>query len=969
MLHPFRTSALALGLVLIAIASCQAPGPRTEPTGPAEPPPAPAEAPPRPLAPTLPGPPIYALDEQQVGELLATVRFASPELPHRVISIARKFLGQPYRIYLLGEYPYECYDPDPIYCLTHSDCVTFCEMVYAMSMSQDWWGYLRTLQRLRYKDGVIGMLTRNHYTTADWDINNGFVFEDLTRTLGQGRVAKPMAETIDRAAFFRKFGLGQDIPVQHHDDAYIPVDRVPLILGELRDGDFVNIIRGTEPNLWAGHTGLIAIDADNNVDFLHSATPAVREQPLMDYLQHDKRCVGIKILRLRPDAQANMTAAIAAPQCTPVSETIIKERLAASPLMSTGQPRWYAEDWMEALRLQSFELDFATPIDPRLQEKLETADQRIAAELGIPPEDRSIGVLDLRHQRYAAYQPDALFYGASVPKIGIALAYFEKNPDAATNLDPTVRRELEKVLKESDNELAAKYSQLLGLDYIQSVLQSPRYQFWDKNHGGGIWCGKHYGVAEPRYGDPIGDHSHAVTVRQCLRYFLMLEQGKLVSAAASATMKRLFAAPSLEFTDHNFISGLKGRHAVVIRKSGLWEDWHLDVARVVCQDRCYLIAGATHHPKGGEYLARMAAAIDDLLGATPVTAPQQHKTIIHDSAADFLKGDMLGGRISPDGKCVLLAPPDADSEAWYESPIITRDVPFNEALLSVNVDTPDGGGMRAELRVGNRRDDSWSPWMFIIDWGTNPPAGERVLSFDRGNIKVDFFKSTEHFDRVQYRIRAVRKDPQAGDVRVRRVALTLSETTGAPVSILEAEPHLPPPDPALVHRRLDVPFRTQRTDDPNLSGQLCSPTSVSMVVSYRGVNTTTNEMYPVVRDPWNHIFGNWPRNVQAAYTFGVGGYLTRFSRWEDVERMIAAGQPLILSIVAKEPGALRHTRYKTTDGHLIVLTGFDADGRVCINDPASPTEEEGLIMLDRDELEAVWLRGTGGVAYVLLPRE
>jgi hypothetical protein len=85
--------------------------------------------------------------------------------------------------------------------------------------------------------------------------------------------------------------------------------------------------------------------------------------------------------------------------------------------------------------------------------------------------------------------------------------------------------------------------------------------------------------------------------------------------------------------------------------------------------------------------------------------------------------------------------------------------------------------------------------------------------------------------------------------------------------------------------------------------------------------------------------------------------------------MIANDQPLILSIKAPERGVLRNTPYKATSGHLIVLTGFTPEGRVLINDPAAATAEKGLITVDRDELEAVWLRATGGLAYVLLPRE
>src|SRR5207253_4155765 len=91
--------------------------------------------------------------------------------------------------------------------------------------------------------------------------------------------------------------------------------------------------------------------------------------------------------------------------------------------------------------------------------------------------------------------------------------------------------------KASDNEMASKFSHEMGLINIQRVLNDAG--FYDASHGGGIWVGKHYGKDTERRGDPIADHSHAATVRQLLRYFLLLEQGKLVSPAASKTTREI----------------------------------------------------------------------------------------------------------------------------------------------------------------------------------------------------------------------------------------------------------------------------------------------------------------------------------------------------------------------------------------------------------------------------------------------
>ena len=572
----------------------------------------PAPSPVPPPAEDLSSKPLYEFDEPALDRHLRAVRDAEPELTARIIRLGRQNIGQPYEIFLLGEFPYEFHDPDPIYCLGKSDCLTFCEHIYSMALGSDWWSFLRTLQRIRYRDGVIGMVTRNHYTLADWNRNNAFLFQDMTMKLGEGRAWVPLQQTCRRAKFFSQFGIGQEIPDEPIADQYIPTANVPGILAELRDGDFVNIIRGDERSQWCGHTGLIAIGDDGAVNFLHSSRPAVREQPLMGYLTSNRRCLGIKILRLRPDAEQILEADLASSAATEVSEAALIATLASSPLAS-AEPPPYATNWISAMKLQSYRLPHDARLDSELQRRLEEIDRGIADEHGIPDADRAFGVLDLTDLRLAMIQPDVMFYGASVPKICIALAYFEVNPAAAASLDPEVERELQLMIKRSDNDLAAKYSQLVGLDEIQKILQSKRYGFYDEDHGGGLWCGKHYGISTPRTGDPINDFSHGVTVRQSLRYYLMLEQGRLVNAAACAKLKEIFAAPELEFHQDGFVRGLDGRDVSILRKSGSWEDWHLDTARIRHGERVYLLAGMARHAKGDEYLAAMAGALDDAL--------------------------------------------------------------------------------------------------------------------------------------------------------------------------------------------------------------------------------------------------------------------------------------------------------------------------------------------------------------------
>ncbi len=259
----------------------------------------------------------------------------------------------------------------------------------------------------------------------------------------------------------------------------------------------------------------------------------------------------------------------------------------------------------------NLELDYDTPVDPALQNQLESADANIRERLGMSPSQTAVGLFNARTSRLAMLRPDAEYYAASVAKIAILLAFFQLRPDETATLDSITQNELGLVIKSSSNELAAKFSRLLGLKQIQQVLE--RYHFYDAQRGGGLWIGKHYGESGERIGSPTSDHSHAATVRQLLRFYVLLEQGRLVSPEASAKMRDIFASPEIRHDDIKFVKGLNGRNLSLLRKWGSWEDWLHDTAIIIGPGRHYILVALTHHSRGDDYLVALAGAVDDLM--------------------------------------------------------------------------------------------------------------------------------------------------------------------------------------------------------------------------------------------------------------------------------------------------------------------------------------------------------------------
>jgi beta-lactamase class A len=260
---------------------------------------------------------------------------------------------------------------------------------------------------------------------------------------------------------------------------------------------------------------------------------------------------------------------------------------------------------------QDLTLDYNTPVDPKLQKRVESIDAELRSKYGMSTGQTAVGVFDLKRLRLAVIHPDRIEYAASVAKIGILLAWFHRHPGAGGDLDSNTRHELGLMIKASSNEMATKFSREMGLAAIQEAISS--YKLYDQSHGGGIWMGKHYGKGDERIGDPVGGHSHAATVRQLLRFYLLLEQGKLVSRSASKAMRDIFASPEIPHDQIKFVKALTDRDVEIIRKWGSWENWLHDSAVIAGPDRHYILVALTNHPKGDEYLVDVARTIDDLM--------------------------------------------------------------------------------------------------------------------------------------------------------------------------------------------------------------------------------------------------------------------------------------------------------------------------------------------------------------------
>jgi hypothetical protein len=139
-----------------------------------------------------------------------------------------------------------------------------------------------------------------------------------------------------------------------------------------------------------------------------------------------------------------------------------------------------------------------------------------------------------------------------------------------------------------------------------------------------------------------------------------------------------------------------------------------------------------------------------------------------------------------------------------------------------------------------------------------------------------------------------------------------------------------------------------------------------MVLNYQGCNCSHLEVSELVYDPNNEIYGNWLYNVQAAYMLGMKkAWVGRHNSFNELIPELLSGKPVVISI-AFDYGKLLGPPISQTEGHLIVVRGFDKQCRVLVNDPAGHDVSDGISAYDLDELTAAWV-GHGGVAYHIWP--
>jgi hypothetical protein len=309
---------------------------------------------------------------------------------------------------------------------------------------------------------------------------------------------------------------------------------------------------------------------------------------------------------------------------------------------------------------------------------------------------------------------------------------------------------------------------------------------------------------------------------------------------------------------------------------------------------------------------------------------------------------------------------------------------LTEAVPSWNAATPRGTFIRVQMR-GRTAQGRTSSWDSLGSWASHDRRFHRSTggsqADDLARVAVDTLRTNgAALTRWQLRVTLFRRAGTSKNPTLRGVGSMVSR--------------LPAGDPATTRssmrqaRDLAVPRRSQmihRGHYPqygNGGEAWCSPTSTTMLLRFwdRGPRPAEYDWVPAghpnpdvdhgARSVYDYGFngaGNWAFNVAYTNRYGMRSFVTRLRSLREAESFVRAGIPLVAS-VQFGPGELDGAPISSTDGHLMVIRGFTARGKVIANDPAARRNSGVRRVYKRGQFADAWVGGSGGLVYVVRPR-
>lgn len=250
---------------------------------------------------------IYEISKWEIDSILTTTSEERLTVTERMKFYSEFFLGMPYGLTCVGDGPYALYDTQPQLTFDTTNCMVYCEDVLALAISDNFENFFNNLQQIRYKDGVVGMKTRNHYTMADWLPENSWLLHDVAENVA-GEKSKTLTRTISHEQFFKKKGITDTRYVKEDRTLtvnYIPFDALMDVKENFCDGDILALLFKNLDNIFSAHMLMFYETSSGEVIRESSLSKStVLDTPYDEWVanfQNSKKYIGIALMRVNDD--------------------------------------------------------------------------------------------------------------------------------------------------------------------------------------------------------------------------------------------------------------------------------------------------------------------------------------------------------------------------------------------------------------------------------------------------------------------------------------------------------------------------------------------------------------------------------------------------------------------------------------------------------------------------------------------
>ena len=298
-------------------------------------------------------------------------------------------------------------------------------------------------------------------------------------------------------------------------------------------------------------------------------------------------------------------------------------------------------------------------------------------------------------------------------------------------------------------------------------------------------------------------------------------------------------------------------------------------------------------------------------------------------------------RLSDDGQSIKLV--DGATQGYVVFNPDSSDSPFNRGLPSWNgTVSDDKGGFLIQMRFPYN--NGWSSWLTVGYWEKYIWNLYGVTSYGGGEIDIDYVKLYSYQNKWQFRVNMMRNDANDPSSTLHKLSFFVSDTrTTNSINYTD----ILNDSPGEIY--IDTDFLYQYSIDPEIGGDICSPTSVSMALKSFNIDVDGLQFARDNYDTYWNLYGIWPRVVQNASEYGVNGTVTRYRTWSEAYEVLANEGRIVMSVGQPLYG-----------GHLMMLAGFTSDGNPIVHDPAKSSGYAKIY--NKSDLSHSWF-DKGGISY------